>query len=145
MNKPLAKIKLALQICSEICPSVSACKACPYDEECRRDHKEKDIVPGSAMMRDALVCIEQFEQVAKDINVHRWVSVNDRYPEDNVNVIVFARGIGDNVNNTAMAITSYTHNMYGYNIEGWCNPWQYFHYGYKITHWMPLPMPPEEE
>lgn len=70
----------------------------------------------------------------------KWISVEDRLPEDCMNVLVYA--IGNNENDV-VAMTSYTHNMYGYNIEGWCSPWQYFFYEYKITHWMPLPEPPK--
>lgn len=35
--------------------------------------------------------------------------------------------------------------MHGYNIEGWCSPWQHFRNYYIVTHWMPLPEPPKEE
>lgn len=70
----------------------------------------------------------------------KWISVQDRLPEDCVNVLVYA--IGNNENDV-VAMTSYTHNMYGYNIEGWHSPWQYFFCEYKITHWMPLPEPPK--
>lgn len=72
----------------------------------------------------------------------KWISVKDRLPEDNLNVLVYA--IGDN-ENSVIAMTGYTHKMYGYNIEGWRSPWQYFFYEYKITHWMPLPEPPKDD
>ena len=68
--------------------------------------------------------------------------MEDRLPEDNLNVLVYA--IGDN-ENSVIAMTGYTHKMYGYNIEGWHSPWQYFFYEYKITHWMPLPEAPKED
>lgn len=71
----------------------------------------------------------------------KWIRAEDMLPEDDVNVLVYA--IGNNENDV-VAMTSYTHNMYGYNIEGWRSPWQYFFYEHKITHWMPLPEPPKE-
>lgn len=42
-----------------------------------------------------------------------------------------------------IAITFYTHNMHGFQIEGWVQPWQYFSTRFQITHWMPLPQPPK--
>ena len=72
----------------------------------------------------------------------KWISVEDRLPEDNLNVLVYA--IGNN-KNSVIAMTGYTHKMYGYNIDGWRSPWQYFFYEYKITHWMPLPEAPKED
>lgn len=69
-----------------------------------------------------------------------WISVKERLPEDDVDVIIFAvRKSGDGV----IAMTSYTHNMHGYSIEGWRTPWQYFFYDHTITHWMHLPEPPK--
>ena len=71
-----------------------------------------------------------------------WISVKDGLPEDDVRVLVCGNG-GDESH--VIAITQYTHRKYGYNIEGWIEPWQYFFYNYEITHWMPLPEPPKEE
>ena len=72
----------------------------------------------------------------------RWISVEERLPEDDANVLVYA--IGNN-ENSCIAMTSYTHNLHGFHIEGWRSPWQYFFYEHKITHWMPLPPAPKEE
>ena len=113
-----------------------------------------------ASMADALAYIQQLERENKDLLEERelndclrdkvqqleaqtpkWISVEERLPEDNVNVLVYA--IGNN-ENSVIAMTGYTHNMYGYNIEGWRSPWQYFFYEYRITHWMPLPEGPKE-
>ena len=76
-----------------------------------------------------------------EAQVSKWISVEERLPEDDTNVLVYA--IGNN-EPSVIAMTGYTHNMYGFNIEGWRAPWQYFFYEYKITHWMPLPEPPKE-
>ena len=72
----------------------------------------------------------------------QWISVKDRLPEDDVNVLVYA--IGNN-EESVIAMTSYTHNMHAYGIEGWRSPWQYFFHEYKITHWMPTPEAPKED
>ena len=61
---------------------------------------------------------------------------------DDVEVLVSAV---DKNKKPIIAMTSYTHNMHGFNIEGWQSPWQYFFWNYEITHWMPLPEPPKED
>ena len=81
------------------------------------------------------------KRIGKDMNVPRWISVEDRLPDDDCNVLVL--GVSDN--ESVIAITSYTHNMHGFGIEGWHPPWQYFFYNRKITHWMPLPEKPKED
>jgi hypothetical protein len=77
-----------------------------------------------------------------EAQVPRWISVEERLPEDDANVLVYAI---DNNENSCIAMTSYTHNLHGFHIEGWRSPWQYFFNEHTITHWMPLPEPPKEE
>ena len=69
-----------------------------------------------------------------------WISVEERLPEFDIDVLVFATGDFRSV----ITITSYSDHLHGFNIKGWVSPWQYFHKNYTITHWMPLPQPPEE-
>lgn len=158
------EIKKGLECCileSDDTSLVDHCKVCPYQPTglCFR-----------TLLKDVFAYIQQFEQInadfaertaqleakngewvakchilearaGKDMNVPRWISVEERLPEDNANVLVYA--IGNN-EHSVIAMTSYTHNMYGFNIEGWRAPWQYFFHEYKITHWMPLPSAPKE-
>lgn len=92
------------------------------------------------------VAIDQLEQLGigfgEKVNgkLPRWISVEERLPEDDENVLVYC--IGNN-ESSVIAMTSYTHRMHGYNIEGWRSPYQYFFYEYNITHWTRLPEPPE--
>lgn len=74
--------------------------------------------------------------------ISRWISVKDRLPEDGVRVLVSANSKSDD---PVVAVTHYTHSLYGFNIKGWVEPWQYFFFEHEITHWMPLPEPPKEE
>ena len=86
---------------------------------------------------DALAYIRQLEAAQP-----KWISVDERLPDDDVEVLVFAVGTnGEDI----IAMTSYTHNMHGYNVVGWRSPWQYFFYSYTILYWMPLPEPPKED
>lgn len=100
-----------------------------------------------SMQALARMCVDGKEPVIRysgedEKTLIRWISVEERLPEDDTNVLVYA--IGNN-EESVVAMTSYTHRMYGYDIEGWRSPWQYFTYEYKITHWMPLPKEPMEE
>ena len=108
----------------EGCDDKSNCSWCLNGYQCERD-------------AHTLAYIQQLES-----QVPKWISVDERLPEDDSAVLVYAVG---NNENSCVAMTSYTHHMHGYNIEGWRSPWQYFFYERKITHWMPLPEPPEEE
>lgn len=72
----------------------------------------------------------------------KWISVKDRLPEYNTDVLVYA--IGKSYD-SVITITSYTDSKFGFAIKYWIEPWQYFFYDYTITHWMPLPPPPKEE
>ena len=139
------EIKMGLECCAEV---YGACVHCPYINEACCSYKSK---------RDAFNYIEQLEKANSELIdapgkltnpvnmlakwIPEWISTEDKMPEDDEDVLVFAVGKEDPV----MAITSYTHNMYGYNFEGWRSPWEYFHRNYTITHWMPLPDSPKED
>jgi len=146
--KKIDKIKAGLNHCI----NADGCCGCVYHDECM---KATDCNP---MHKDILAYIHTYEEMNEKLintigrltgvinaladQIPRWVSVEDALPDDDVNVLVYA--IGNN-ENSVVAMTSYTHNMHGYNIEGWRSPWQYFFYEYKITHWMLLPEAPEED
>lgn len=78
-----------------------------------------------------------------------WISVNDRMPDVEEDVLVFAEGkTGGVIGDTVIAITKRFYPMRGWKPEStyidWVAPWAYFTANYDITHWMPLPEPPEE-
>lgn len=76
-----------------------------------------------------------------------WISVESRFPEQNREVLVFAVGKIDGfIGSTVIAISErYLFKFFPFSegIEEWKSPWQYFLTDYEITHWMPLPEPPE--
>ena len=78
----------------------------------------------------------------KEESKPKWISVEERLPEDNVSVLVYIASKKENVD-SVIAITSHTHSMHGYNISGWYSPWQYCFWDREVTHWMPLPEPPK--
>lgn len=111
----------------------SGCIGCAY----RGDNPAK-IPNGCAdkLFKDVREYIKQLEA-----RVPRWISVEERMPEVDCNVLVYATGEYDSV----VAITSLTNKLHGFNITGWRDPWMCFFHDYAITHWMPLPNSPKEE
>ena len=103
------EIKRGLECCHEL-----ACTKCPYW-----------LTKGCAevLQEDAKVCIQQLEQ-----SVPRWISVEERLPENDDAVLIMDNGIG----------------MGYYNIysDEWtdCETADTI----RVTHWMPLPEPPKE-
>lgn len=71
--------------------------------------------------------------IANGVTVQEWIPVNDRLPEEKVNCIVnYQHAYCDNDGYWAIGICFYD----GEKFQ--------FHPAYKVTHWMPLPEPPED-
>ena len=79
--------------------------------------------------------------------VRKWISVKDRLPEVDTNVVVYAEGKNDPI--YRIVITSMSdRNIFDPRIKRepyWREPWQFFDTMYEITNWMPLPEPPKED
>ena len=104
------------------------CKGCPYYDKCMMADAHTDL------HTDALEYIQQLEmQHGKDTNVHRWISVEERLPEDGIDVIVYTDRCGGNVE----------YAYYRHDICAWFKDCILLIY--NVTHWMPLPAPPKEE
>ena len=65
-----------------------------------------------------------------------WISVKDRLPEDERTVLVYYN-FGDKCKISFYETLAY----YAFDPEP---HWQHEGTGLKVTHWMPLPEPPEE-
>ena len=131
------EIKDALKHCIE--PVPYGCEVCPYNETCLEHAPEIDAL--------ALIELLESERDAALAKVPRWISVEGKMPPEDTEVLVYAtekiKGFGSV---TAICEYSETTSMFG-NKTGrydWSSPWEYFHVDYDITHWMPLPEPPEE-
>lgn len=115
---------------------LSECFGCKY---ITHDHHVMD------MVRDAADAIE--ELVAA---VPKWISVEDRLPEDQGDDARAARG-GDYIHKVlAASVTpNYTVMDTAYLENGIWSLSQYTSWkqiiGAPVTHWMPLPAPPKEE
>ena len=118
----LEKVMKAFEICND---TNGSCYDCPFYLQDRET------------IDDALELIKE----------RLWISVNDRLPEVDKSVIVFARGKNNPIYKIAIASMS-NKNVFDVRLETelyWREPWQFFNTNYEITHWMPLPEPPKEE
>jgi hypothetical protein len=70
---------------------------------------------------------DHFREATKKVG-HKWISVEERLPEDGVDVLT-RRAVGMSVE---------AHCGWGWTEDGYHTKW-------SVTHWMPLPEPPEVE
>ena len=79
---------------------------------------------------DALAIAQHL--ITHGVTVQKWISVNERLPEEKVNCIVhYKHAYCDNDDYWAIGICFY-------DGEKFQMDWSY-----KVTHWMPLPKPPK--
>lgn len=72
-----------------------------------------------------------------------WIPVEERMPEDDVDVLITYADIDDE-NYTDICITTYGYAYLGGNkldYKEWRNPFEYFNVNYKVIAWKPLPKP----
>lgn len=101
------------------------------------------------MLADHLIAHGVTGQDVPDTNVVKWISVDERLPEDIDTYLVVVKYKYDFEKDFSYATDVATYNPYenAYIDDCWCtfNDWdegqQYLH----ITHWMPLPEPPKGE
>ena len=119
-----------------LCPGNFMCARCEYEPVCHGDgcaiiQKAADRIANQSTHIAALQ--KEIEKLRGQLP--RWIPVEERLPEDRSNVLVVA----------------YWHERWGVYM-GWCAPeraeWS-VHVGIgdrddvAVTHWMPLPEPPE--
>ena len=81
---------------------------------------------------DALAIAQHL--IANGVIVQKWISVNERLPEEKVDCIVhYKHAYCDNDGYWAIGMCFYDGEKFQFNPA------------YKVTHWMPLPNPPKGE
>ena len=72
--------------------------------------------------------------ISSGVTVQEWISVDDRLPEEKVDCIVhYKHAYCDNDDYWAIGICFYDGEKFRIDLS------------YKVTHWMPLPLPPKGE
>lgn len=146
------------------CKSLSkGCDSCGYGYRLCPDSECNDACQVEQVYADAAAAIEALQAkiselgesysanlvAAQNAQPH-WVSVEERLPNVDEKVLVFAIGKLDGfIGDTVIALTSMSNTNWLNHHEKvdkpyWLDPWQYFLIDYRITHWMPLPEPPKE-
>ena len=96
-------------------------------------HSTNDLIAELLMWKS--LAAEKLDRIAELEEAQRWIPVSERLPEDRATVLVAFK------NREILTATYYGHyEGFGgvenyWDIEGW-------HSG-EVTHWMPLPQPPE--
>lgn len=127
----------------ECCGNSGKCKGCPY-------YSGYELCMGT-LAEDALAYVQQLEQRLVEVNKTsmRWISVGERLPEKDQEVLLIAHGwesqsmyIGCLHNEEAETswLTGITSKESEWSISGWS-----YLRAPEVTHWMPLPEPPKEE
>ena len=134
------EINKGLECCEFSATSMSQCRGCPYMIDCYVNR------PKSTLKKDALAYIQQLERERDALEAlednrfqyetgfvkgfeaaqPKWISVEERLPEDGVDVLVWRDGCFA----IAHIITA--------------DDWTYTGIGGDPTHWMPLPQLPKE-
>lgn len=137
------KVVKGLECCVRSDSEAECPTECPYYRKCWED----DYPDGKlalSLHKDALELLK--EQPAKDTNVlGKWISVKDRLPEatepDVKGNIVFSKKV---------LVYEVYEDGFTYTTVSQCNvamgSWlsEVPSFGCKVTHWMPIPEPPEE-
>lgn len=130
------EIKKGLEICGGY-----DCRGCPYyGTTCDK-----------GLNNDALAYIQQLEQRLVEVNKTspRWISVKERQPEQDQDVLLIAHGwshrtiyIGrlHHMEATTSWLTGITSKDSEWCISGW-----YYLRTPEVTHWMEIPETPKEE
>ena len=117
------EIKKGMECCRKAVDTLECPQECPYYKD--------DCDCGSKPYQDCVAYIQQLEA-----QVPRWISVEERLPEENAEVLCCCKMQKGDVYYTL-----------GVNYRnGWSfdnDP--YAEHDQTVTHWMPLPEPPKEE
>ena len=86
---------------------------------------------------------ERIEEIIRKHKNDGWIPVQDKLPEDDVDVLITYADIDDE-NYTDICITTYGYAYLGGNkldFKEWRSPFEYFKTNYKVIAWRPLPEP----
>ena len=96
---------------------------------------------------DAVIAYEVCANIVKKHMNDGWIPVEERLPEDDVNVLITYADIDDD-QYVGIDITNYGYAYLGGNkldFKEWRSPFEYFGSNYKVVAWRPLPEPYKQE
>ena len=105
--------------------------------------KEHYIHPQDGRFVEEVVLLDCVEEIIRKHMNDGWIPVEERMPEDDVDVLITYADIDDE-NYTDICITTYGYAYLGGNkldYKEWRNPFEYFNVNYKVIAWKPLPKP----
>ena len=107
-------------------------KRCSLSRDCSNEYAVTEIA-----------LLEKIEKIIRKHMNNGWISVEDRLPEDDVDVLVTYADIDDE-EYADITITTYGNAYLGGNkldFKEWRSPFEYFKSNYKVTAWQYLPEP----
>lgn len=107
----------------------TTCGHCPYEGEPNGCNRPGGTCKMFDVAMDAAEAIQQLEAQHP-----RWISVGERLPEDGQKIIAAFYDNGGRVVDQAR------YNNGEFDFASWA-----YVCGDNVTHWMPMPLPPEEE
>ena len=107
-------------------------KRCSLSRDCSNEYAVKEIS-----------LLEKIEKIIRKHMNDGWISVDDKLPEDDVDVLITYADIDDE-NYTDICITTYGYAYLGghkLDFKEWRSPFEYFRGNYKVIAWRHLPEP----
>lgn len=92
-------------------------------------------------------CLDRVVGIIRNHMNDGWIPVQDKLPEDDVDVLITYADIDDEIY-TDICITTYGYAYLGGNkldFKEWRSPFEYFRSNYKVIAWQPLPEPYRSE
>ena len=87
--------------------------------------------------------------ISNGVTVQEWISVNDRLPDDEQEVLVIAHGWGGRLVYVGSHKRVEAQKSWLTGITSESSEWSLWGWSYlkepMVTHWMPLPEPPKED
>lgn len=96
---------------------------------------------------ETVVLLDDVEEILEKHMNDGWIPVEERLPEDDVNVLITYADIDDD-QYVGIDITNYGYAYLGGNkldFKEWRSPFEYFGSNYKVVAWRPLPEPYKQE
>ena len=86
--------------------------------------------------------------IANGVTVHEWISVDDRLPDDEQEILVIAHGWGGRLVYVGSHKRVEAQKSWLTGITNKSSEWSLWGWSYlkepMVTHWMPMPQPPKE-